>query len=195
MINKDEVRESVLKVSQEIFSRYGYHKTTMDDIARAMGKGKSSIYYYYSSKDDIFRAVVEKELEVLRQKIMTALSQSNGAREKLKAYVVERMQGLRNLVNLYNVLRTEFISHRDFTDSIRMKTDEEEIKIVKNILDEGVSDGIFKLDDTYFTSIAIVTALKGMEIPLVVGMNARDNSLEQRLDRLIEVLFYGILTR
>ena len=76
-----------------------------------------------------------------------------------------------------------------------MKTDEEEIKIVKNILDEGVSDGIFKLDDTYFTSIAIVTALKGMEIPLVVGMNARDNSLEQRLDRLIEVLFYGILTR
>ena len=195
MINKDEVRESVLKVSQEIFSRYGYHKTTMDDIARAMGKGKSSIYYYYSSKDDIFRAVVEKELEVLRLKIMSALSVSPGAREKLKAYVVERMQGLRNLVNLYNVLRTEFVSQRDFTDKIRMKTDEEEIRIVKNILDEGVSDGIFKLDDTYLTSIALVTALKGMEIPLVVGMKAGDNSLEQRLDRLIEVLFYGILAR
>ncbi|MEI6884815.1 MAG: TetR/AcrR family transcriptional regulator [Bacteroidota bacterium] len=195
MINKDEVRESVLNVSQEIFSRYGYHKTTMDDIARAMGKGKSSIYYYFSSKDDIFRAVVEKELEALRMKIMSCLSSSDGPKEKLKSYVIQRMQGLRNLVNLYNVLRTEFISQREFTDKIRMKTDEEEIKIVKNILDEGVNDGMFQLEDTYLTSIAIVTALKGMEIPLVVGMKAGDNSLEQRLDRLIDVLFYGILTR
>ncbi len=194
MVNKDEIRGSVLKVAQEIFSRYGFHKTTMDDIAKGMGKGKSSIYYYFSSKEDIFSAVVEKELSELRSKIITSVALAMDPKEKLKAYVNERMQGLRNLVNLYNVLRTEFISQRDFTDNIRLKTDEEEIRIIKNILDEGVSDGIFHLDDTYLTAIALVTALKGMEVPLVVTQTG-ENPLEMRLDRLLDVLFYGMLKR
>ncbi len=195
MVNKDEIRESVLKVAQEIFTRFGFHKTTMDDIARGMGKGKSSIYYYFNSKEDIFRAVVEKELGDLRNKIISSVSEAKGPKEKLKAYVIERMQGLRNLVNLFNVLRTEFITQRDFTDQIRMKTDEEEINIVRSILDEGVLDRIFHLEDTFLTAVAIVTALKGMEVPLVVSQVNKESHLEMTLDRLLDVLFYGILKR
>jgi len=194
MVNKKEIRESVLTVAQEIFTRYGFHKTTMDDIAKGMGKGKSSIYYYFSSKEDIFSAVVEKELSELRSKIITSVALATDPKEKLKAYVNERMQGLSKMVNLFNVLRTEFMSQRDFTDRIRMKTDEEEIRIIKSILDEGVSDGIFHLEDTYLTAIAIVTALKGMEIPLVITQK-EENHMEIRLDRLLDVLFYGMLKR
>jgi AcrR family transcriptional regulator len=194
MINKEEIRESVLNVAQEIFTRYGFQKATMDDIARAMGKGKSSIYYYYSSKEEIFSAVVEKELSELRSKIMAAVELATGPREKLKAYVNERMQGLGKMVNLFNVLRTEFIAQRDFTDQIRMKTDEEEIRIIRSILDEGVSGGIFNLEDTWLTSIVIVTALKGMEIPLVIS-SKEENHLEITLDRLLDILFYGMLKR
>ncbi|MEI8005033.1 MAG: TetR/AcrR family transcriptional regulator [Bacteroidota bacterium] len=194
MINKEEIRESVLKVAQEIFSRYGFHKTTMDDIAKGMGKGKSSIYYYFSSKEDIFSAVVEKELLELRSKIVESVTRAENPKEKLKAYVNERMQGLSKMVNLFNVLRTEFISQREFTDRIRMKTDEEEIGIIRSILDEGVSSGTFHLEDTYLTSIAIVTALKGMEVPLVIARK-EENHLEMTLDRLLDVLFYGMLKR
>lgn len=194
MINKEEIRESVLKVAQEIFSRYGFHKTTMDDIARGMGKGKSSIYYYFSSKEDIFSAVVEKELMELRGKIVESVGRAENPKEKLKAYVNERMQGLSKMVNLFNVLRTEFISQREFTDRIRMKTDEEEINIIRSILDEGVSGGTFHLEDTWLTSIAIVTALKGMEVPLVIARK-EENHLEMTLDRLLDVLFYGMLKR
>ena len=193
MINKEEVRESVLKVAQEIFTRYGFHKTTMDDIAKGMGKGKSSIYYYYSSKEDIFSAVVEKELSELRSKILASVDAATGPREKLKAYVVERMQGLGKMVNLFNVLRREFASQRDFTDRIRLKTDEEEIHIIRGILDEGVSGGIFNLGDTYITAMVIVTALKGMEIPLVI--DKEENHLEMKLDRLLDILFYGMIKR
>ena len=194
MANKDEIRELVLVVAQEIFSRFGYNKTTMDDIARGMGKRKSSLYYYYKSKDEIFRAVVEKELSELKSKIMFSVAAASGPKEMLKAYVLERMHGINNMVNLYNVLRTEFLSQRDFTDEIRMKTDEEEINIVKDILDEGVANGIFNLEETFISAIAIVTALKGMEIPLLISQK-EENQMEQRLDRLLDVLFYGIIKR
>lgn len=194
MVNKEEIRETILHVAREIFSRFGFNKTTMDDIARANGKGKSSIYYYYKNKEEIFTAVVEKEVLVLKSKILVAISSQKDPREKLKAYVLERMHGLENFLNLYSVLKTEFLSHHTFVEQIRQKYDKEEISIVKGILDEGVANGEFQINDTYLTSVAIVTAMKGLEIPLFVTRTA-DNQIEMRLDHLLDVLFYGILKR
>jgi AcrR family transcriptional regulator len=195
MIKKSEIRTKILNVAQEVFTKYGYGKTTMDDIAREMGKGKSSIYYYYTSKEDIFKAVIEKELQLMKTKLSEAVSKTEDSREKLKVYVRERMHGLKNLKNLYHIIRTEFITQRDFVEQTRQQTDQEEINIVNAILEKGVKDGIFHLGDTFLTAIAIVTALKGMEIPLLISESDGDSILEQRLDRLVDVLFYGIVKR
>jgi AcrR family transcriptional regulator len=50
MINKEEFRRKVIVTAGKIFSRYGFKKTTMDEIAKALKMGKSSIYYYFESK-------------------------------------------------------------------------------------------------------------------------------------------------
>ena len=195
MVKKSEIRSKILVAAQEVFTRYGFGKTTMDDIAREMGKGKSSIYYYFTSKEDIFRAVIDKELILMKTRILDAVSSKKDSREKLKVYVIERMHGVQSFKNLYTVIRNEFTTQRDFVDQTRQQTDQDEISIVKDILDQGVEAGIFNLEDTYLTSIAIVTALKGMEIPLLITETGSENLLEQRLDRLIDVLFYGIIKR
>ncbi|MFZ4522310.1 MAG: TetR/AcrR family transcriptional regulator [Bacteroidales bacterium] len=195
MAKKIEIRTKILNVAQQVFTKYGYNKTTMEDIAREMGKGKSTIYYYFTSKEDIFKAVIEMEIEVMKEKIVSGIATRSDAREKLKTYVTERMHGLKNLKNLYNVIRTEFTSKLDFVEQTRQQTDQEEINIVSAILDQGVTDGIFYLEDTFLTAIAIVTALKGMEIPLLISESENDNLLEKRLDRLLDVLFYGIIKR
>ena len=195
MAKKNEIRMKILDAAQEVFNRYSYGKSTMEDIAREMGKGKSSIYYYFTSKEDIFKAVIEKEILLMKTRILDAVSKQENPKDKLKAYVVERMHGLKNLKNLYNVIRNEFVVQRDFVDQTRQQTDQEEINIVTGILDKGVEAGIFHLEDTFLTSVAIVTALKGMEIPLLITESEGDTLLEQRLDRLLEVLFYGIIKR
>ena len=193
MVKKSEIRSKILVAAQEVFTRYGFGKTTMDDIAREMGKGKSSIYYYFTSKEDIFRAVIDKELVLMKTRILDAVSSKNDSREKLKVYVIERMHGVQSFKNLYTVIRNEFTTQRDFVDQTRQQTDQDEISIVKDILDQGVEAGIFNLEDTYLTSIAIVTALKGMEIPLLITETGSENLLEQRLDSLIDVLYYCII--
>jgi AcrR family transcriptional regulator len=195
MVNKSEIRAKILNTAREVFTRFGYGKTTMDDIAREMGKGKSSIYYYFSSKEEIFKEVIEKELQLMKASILDSVAQKEDARDKLKAYVVERMQGLKSHKNLYQILRTEFFLHQDFVEQIRQKTDRDEIEIISGILKKGVEGGIFYLEDPYFTSIAIVTALKGMEAPLLIADAEGDSLLEKRLDRLLDVLFFGIIKR
>ena len=195
MVKQSAIRTKILDAAQEVFTKFGYGKTTMEDIGKEMGKGKSSIYYYFTGKEDIFKAVIEKELFWMKERIVNAVAQQENPRGKLKAYVLERMHGLNNFKNLYNVLRTEFTSQREFVENTRQQTDREEINIVTNILNYGVEKGIFKLEDTFLTSIAIVTALKGMEIPLLITETGSGIILEQRLDRLLDVLFYGIIKR
>jgi AcrR family transcriptional regulator len=195
MEKKIETRNKILNAAQAVFTRFGYGKTTMDDIAREMGKGKSSIYYYFTSKEDIFRAVIEKELLWIKTRIASEVSGKTDSREKLKTYVIERMNGIKSMKNLYHIIQTEFQGQRDFVNQTRQITDQEEIKIVTAILDQGVQDGIFHLEDTFLTAIAIVTALKGMEIPLLINETDGDNLLDQRLDRLLDVLFFGMVKR
>jgi AcrR family transcriptional regulator len=59
------IKYKIVGIASTVFSRFGFKKATMDDIARAAGMGKSSIYYYFKSKEDIFEAVVKKEAHAL----------------------------------------------------------------------------------------------------------------------------------
>ena len=72
MVNKEEYRKKIIKTAGQIFSRYGFKKTTMEEIAKALKIGKSSIYYYYQSKEEIFEAVVLNEANILRNELTTA---------------------------------------------------------------------------------------------------------------------------
>ena len=73
MINKEEFRKKIIISAGQIFSRYGFKKTTMDEIAKALKMGKSSIYYYFESKEEIFEAVVLHEANILRNELTTAI--------------------------------------------------------------------------------------------------------------------------
>ena len=64
----------------------------MDDIAYAAGKGKSSLYYYFKNKEEVFEAVVAHEAEHLVNEINASINVSKPAVEKLRSYVNIRMK-------------------------------------------------------------------------------------------------------
>ncbi|GAP42127.1 transcriptional regulator, TetR family [Lentimicrobium saccharophilum] len=194
MLDKEEVKSSIVTVARQIFSRFGFKKTTMDEIALASRKGKSSIYYYFESKEDIFQAVVEKEASMLKRELQEAIKPIGDPREKLKVYVLVRMNTLKKLANYYDAIRSEYLSHLDFVENIRKKYDDEEISMVEAILKEGAEKMEFNIDNTRLAAIAIVTAMKGLEIPMFWQNNA-DFDMEKRLDDLINILFYGLVRR
>jgi len=174
-----------------LFSRYGFKKATMDEIANAMGKGKSSIYYYFSSKEEIYEAVIEREAEFLRREVIRSISQADSPREKLRSYVLARMKTFSKVSNFYDAIRTEVVSHLDFIDRIRKKYDREEIRILQDILEEGIRDHSFRKLEPELTAIAIVTALKGLEIPLF--WNKKGKNRENPMEPFLDVLFHGIV--
>ena len=56
-------QERVLAVALEVFGRYGFRKTSMDEVARSAGISRQGLYLYFASKEALFRAAVGQELE------------------------------------------------------------------------------------------------------------------------------------
>ncbi len=193
VVQKDAVRSEIVAVAGKIFTRFGFRKTTMEDIARALGKGKSSIYYYFPGKEDIFRAVVENEAAELKKDLNKTILKVSDPIEQLRTFILFRTHKLKTLSNFYAALNEEYFNHLDFIQKIRMEYDNSEIALVGKILRTGINNGEFMIDDPELAAVAIVTAMKGLEIPLFI--KKEHGKIEDRLDSLIKFLFYGLIRR
>jgi AcrR family transcriptional regulator len=192
MVNADkDYGEAIVEAARDLFSKYGYKKSTMEDIAQAARKAKSSIYYYFKSKEEIFQAVVEREIEDAIDELRKAVQAQDTPQKKLRTYSITRLQILNSLGNYYSTLKEEFIEHYSFADKVRRKHDHDEMKIIGEILNEGVEMGIFRIVNIELTAFAIVTALKGFEY--LWALESDITETERSIDTLFEILFHGIV--
>lgn len=192
-MSKDDFSQKIVSVAAEVFNRFGYKKTTMDEIAAELGKGKSSIYYYFKSKEEIFQAVVEKEANILRAEVRKSFENVNDPKEQIKNYVLTRMSAFKRVINFNNAMKDDILLHLDFVKQIRSRFDKYEIELLKKILTDGVNSGEFAIEDPNMASIGIATALKGLEVPILES--TKDEDVEVRLDNLLNILFNGITKR
>jgi AcrR family transcriptional regulator len=193
MVNKEEFRQKIIITAGQIFSRFGFKRTTMEEVARAMKMGKSSIYYYFSSKEEIFEAVVLNEANILRNELTTAIKSVDSPIGKMEKYVFVRMKAFEKLSNYYNAIFDKNLDHFEFIEKIREKYDLEEIAILRLLLYDGVRKKVFNVQNTDYTALAIQTTLKGLEVPLF--WKKRELNIDQRLKAILNVLFYGIVLK
>ena len=163
-MNKDK-KITIIKAAQELFARFGFVKTTVDEIASAARMGKATLYHYFRSKEDVFKEVIEKESRILNEMVKEAIDKEETPQKKLKAYVLTRMIYLNELANIYSALKDEFLDNYAFIEKTRKKDFYQEIESVKNVLNEGIEKNFFVIQDVELTSFAIISALKDWSIP------------------------------
>lgn len=192
-VSKKAIRESIVDTARHIFARFGYRRTTMDMIARASRKGKSSIYYYFKNKEDIFLAVVEKEASTIKEEIRNAIASTTDPKEKLTIYVLTRMRALHRIARFYSSFREEYLQEYNFIQRFRKSLDRYETKIILDILRSGIKKGIFSIPDPVMAANSIVIALKGFEY--IWGTEKDIGKLEKQTLRMLDMFYRGILKR
>ncbi len=155
--------------------------------------GKASLYHYFQSKEDIFKEVVEKENKYLKEKIREAIINEDTPQKKMKIYILKKMEYLKELVNINSALKDEYLEHYAFIEKIRKKNSREELFTIREILQEGEDNGIFDISDIELTAFAIASALKGLEYPWSINISFPE--IESNTDKLLEILFNGIVKR
>ena len=190
---KDLNRENILKIAREIFSKYGFKKTTLDDIANAVRKGKSSLYYYFKSKEDLFQAVIMKEVDILAHELEIVINRNTDPVDKLRDYILTKLTTFRSLANFYHALEND-VTAIGFIEDIKRRYEQDEIRMIKRILIEGVRKNEFEIYDFNLAAIGITTAIKGLEMPLTAGNYGKVN-LESSVDIILKIMCYGIMKR
>ncbi len=185
-----KTKEHILKAARGVFTRFGFNKSSMADIAFAAKKGRRTIYTHFATKEDVFRAVIDREVKALVKKLEMVCSQDIPPDEKLKTYMFARMGAVRELTVYYDALRQDMIGNLGIIENLREEYDEIEVGLIQGILDEGNIRGVFAVEDTRLVAGAIVMAAKGFELPIFTGRKGYDH--RPMIEPLIEILYKGI---
>ncbi len=189
-------RAKIINVAKDLLARFGFKKTTMEDIARAAGIAKATVYHYFTSKEDILREIIQREGEILRQKLQEAVQSGQTASEKLRNYGFTRFRYLRKLALYYKTMSEEYYGHIPFIEREREKFDAFELDMLESVLREGMENGEFDIPDPRLYAFMLLQAVKGLEFPLATGkalkLDDREIDLDKALELLLGILINGI---
>lgn len=192
-MNKNKTKNLILKKAAEVFAAKGIDKTTIEDITKKIGKAKSSIYYYFNDKEELFKEVLENEIENFKNEVIKKLNTTVDPITKLRIYFELRMKKTKELVNLFMIKTNEMTPEVACVNEIRKKYDEEEINIIKGILEEGDKRNIFYFPNIENASLVIATVLKISELPFIIP--GYISNYDEMMDSLIDMVLYGIVKR
>lgn len=89
----DERRRQIIDAAIQLFSRQGYRKTTMPEVARAAGLSIGGIYWYFKSKEALVAAILEQLFQDDREALAILLNSAAPAGERLRAFAVRYSEG------------------------------------------------------------------------------------------------------
>ncbi len=141
---KDPIREEILLGARDLFERFGFKKTTMEDIARQIGKSKSALYYYYKTKEEIFEGVILNEIETTHNMVAEAVKKEESAANKFRRLFTSLLEGVKQKANKFSFKSDLYENHFLF-ESIVRKRDSYIEELIKDILILGISQRDVKM--------------------------------------------------
>ena len=189
----NEKKDRILDVAEKLFAHFGIKKTTMDEIAEKARMGKSTMYYYFKSKEEIFAEVIRRDSQIFKLELNQAIAKGITPQQKISNYVLARMKQLKALRNYYSTLTEEYIEHYTFVDVIRKDFNDFEFNTLTILFEEGVNQDIFSIDSVKTTARNFAFFLKGLEY--AVFTKKEDFDIEKENNQMLTILFKGIEKR
>lgn len=197
MNEKDEiVARAIMDGAKQVFRKWGLAKATMEDIAKAAGKGKSTLYYYFKSKEEIFHAIAKDEIDASLRATQEAMDKVENAGEKLSLYVGVLLKEIQSRTKFYTIIMGEFRENMKIIDQIRTYYAEQEDLFVRNLIAYGIERDEFRQvdnDDAGMTSRIVVLMLRGLIMELLVKEEQED--LEPYIESINNLFLKGLLPR
>lgn len=137
--------EQIIEKALQVFTRYSYKKTTMEDIAKLMDMTSSNLYFYFKSKKVLYETAVEGLLDKWRSYVLDRVNETEGATAKLKVMMREAYQYIKNDQTLASIVRSDpSVFSITAEDDKYYKINSKAREILINILKEGIETKEFR---------------------------------------------------
>jgi len=85
-------RSEILDAARRVFARKGFALGIMDEIAREAGIAKGTIYLYFSSKNDVYKALLDHDMRILQESTIERIGSAATLRDKIRAFLLTRLE-------------------------------------------------------------------------------------------------------
>lgn len=183
-----KTRNQLVDVARQLFAKNGVEYTTMNDIAVASKKGRRTLYTYFKSKEEIYLAVIETELESLSEEMNRVAMKNISPDEKIIELIYTRLEAIKETVYRNGTLKAEFFRDIWAVEACRKRFDQNEIKLFKEVLTEGLEKGVFDIGNVSITAEIVHYSIKGIETPFIKGLIGRGLSLEESRTYVVKLV-------
>ena len=189
-----KTKAKLVDVARQLFAKMGVENTTMNDIALASKKGRRTLYTYFKSKDEIYLAVVESELDILSDMMKRVADKDISPDKKIIEMIYTRLDAVKEVVYRNGTLRANFFRDIWRVEKVRKRFDAKEMQLFKSVLKEGQDKGVFHVDDVEMTAALVHYCVKGIEVPYIRGHIGDNLDMETR-KRYVDKIVYRALHR
>ena len=174
-----KTRDKLIEIARQLFAHKGIENTTMNDIASASDKGRRTIYTYFRSKRDIYNAVVKTESDKIIDKLSAIVALPVDPQQKLMDFIFARFEAIKESVSRNGTLKAGFFRDVRRVDRVRRSSTTSEANMLKQILLEGVNQGVFHIRHVEQTAMVMLLSLQCLDVPYI-----RDNFSELGIEKL-----------
>ena len=189
-----KTRAKLVDVARQLFAKNGVDNTTMNDIAVASTKGRRTLYTYFKSKEDIYVAVVESELDKLSEALDKVASENIAPDVKILKLIETHLDAIKLIVRRNGTLRASFFRYIWRVERVRRNFNLHEIALFRQVLIEGNEKGIFEVENVDILADILHYCVKGIEVPYIRGKIGDDLDGRKGWDYVAKIV-YGALGR
>lgn len=185
-----KTKQLLIDAARGVFARIGVARATMNDIAEASGKGRRTLYTYFKSKEDVYMAVVSQELELLMVRLKQLMKTKLSPEEKLIEFIYTHLSTTDEIITHNGSLQADFFSDIKEIQQVRLRTDVQEMRMLRQLLTEGVEKGCFEPMDVEMATTIIFYAIRGLEVPYTKESVAE--RMQQRKENIANFILKGL---
>lgn len=180
------MRNDILEVSAQLFKKKGYSGTSMQDIAGEVGILKGSIYYYFNSKNEIFREVLDNGVNPVLENAALITAEKSTPKEKLRKLIHHHM----GYVMDHNYSLVIFFQEREKLPAAQMKKYLEKRDNYENVFREVLREGIEQGDFPDVNVTLTVFAILGMCNWIIQWYNPQGAQNSEEIKKHMEYLIF-----
>ncbi|MBW2050529.1 MAG: TetR family transcriptional regulator [Deltaproteobacteria bacterium] len=156
-LDKSLRTQKIIDTATEIFHKKGYRSTTLDDVSKELGITKAAIYHYVSSKENLLSIIYIQALENIFKNTYKIAGRNLPPDMRLKLIIRNHIKSI--IIESISMFSVFFTEENQLPEEEFRKIQEEKKKytrIVEEIIEEGISQGLFRKTDPKLQAFAII---------------------------------------
>ncbi len=139
----NKTKRKIFETSMKLFAEKGYDATSIEEITATVGVAKGTLYYHFSSKEEIFNFLIEEGVKLLQNSIDIKTVKLENYIDKLKAIILIQIKIVNKYEDFITILLSQFYG-KEARNKKCQKHIYEYIGKIEKIVEEGINIGQIK---------------------------------------------------